>query len=38
LCDKYKQQIDKEEMVDEESFDLFKAEFNSIHHKMDSYI
>ena len=25
-------------MLDEESFKQFKTEFNSIHHKMDSYI
>lgn len=38
LCDKYEQQVNSGEMLDEESFELFKAEFYSIHHKMDSYI
>lgn len=38
LCDRYKQQVNSGEMLDEESFKQFKTEFNSIHHKMDSYI
>lgn len=38
LCDRYKQQVNSGEMLDEESFKQFKTEFTSIHHKMDSYI